>query len=52
MPCGGVPSEGAVAAALPRFVGEIDQVPPRYSAKNVNGRRGGYDLARGGAFFF
>ena len=50
MPCGGVPSEGAVAAALPRFVGEIDQVPPRYSAKNVNGRRG-YDLARAGVSF-
>lgn len=50
MSCGGVPSEGAVAAALPRFVGEIDQVPPRYSAKNVNGRRG-YDLARAGVSF-
>lgn len=50
MPRGGVPSEGAVAAALPRFVGEIDQIPPRYSAKNVNGRRG-YDLARAGVCF-
>lgn len=28
-----------VAAALPRFVGEIDQVPPMYSAVRVGGRR-------------
>ncbi|MFQ7079302.1 MAG: hypothetical protein ACLRSW_15955, partial [Christensenellaceae bacterium] len=37
-------------ALLPRFVGEIEQVPPRYSAKNVDGRRG-YDLARRGVEF-
>ncbi len=30
---------GALAAALPRFVGEISQVPPRYSAVRVGGRR-------------
>ena len=29
----------AVKAALPRFVGEIEQVPPMYSAVRVGGRR-------------
>ena len=29
----------ALAAALPRFVGEISQVPPMYSAVRVGGRR-------------
>jgi tRNA pseudouridine55 synthase len=29
----------AIRAALPRFVGEIDQVPPMYSAVRVAGRR-------------
>lgn len=50
VPCGEVPGEEAVAAVLPRFVGEIDQIPPRYSAKNVGGRRG-YELARAGVEF-
>jgi tRNA pseudouridine55 synthase len=30
---------GAIRAALPRFVGEIEQVPPMYSAVRVGGRR-------------
>ncbi|HET7753940.1 MAG TPA: tRNA pseudouridine(55) synthase TruB [Anaeromyxobacteraceae bacterium] len=29
----------AIAAALPRFVGEIEQVPPMYSAVRVGGKR-------------
>jgi tRNA pseudouridine55 synthase len=29
----------AVAAALPRFVGELDQLPPMFSAVRVGGRR-------------
>ena len=41
------PSAQAVEAALPAFVGEIDQVPPIYSAIKVDGRRA-YDLAREG----
>ncbi len=41
------PSVEAVQAALPRFVGEIDQVPPAFSAIKVNGERA-YDLARDG----
>lgn len=50
VPGGRIPSAEEIGAALPAFVGEIDQVPPRYSAVSVNGRRG-YDLARGGADF-
>jgi tRNA pseudouridine55 synthase len=41
------PSPDQVRAALPRFTGEIMQVPPRYSALKVEGERA-YDLARGG----
>jgi tRNA pseudouridine55 synthase len=41
-------SESAIRAALDRFVGEIDQVPPAYSAARVQGRRA-YNLARRGA---
>ncbi len=36
-----------VAAALSQFVGEIEQIPPMYSAIQVEGRRL-YDLARAG----
>ncbi|HLL88439.1 MAG TPA: tRNA pseudouridine(55) synthase TruB [Tepidisphaeraceae bacterium] len=36
-----------VDAALPRFVGTIQQVPPAFSAMKVGGRRA-YDLARRG----
>ena len=41
------PSVDAVEAVLPRFVGEILQVPPAYSAIKVDGERA-YDLARAG----
>ncbi len=47
---GRVPCAEEIAAALPAFLGEIEQVPPRYSAVSVGGRRG-YDLARAGAEF-
>jgi len=39
------PSADEIAAMLPRFTGEIVQVPPRYSALKVAGERA-YDLAR------
>jgi len=39
------PSPDEIAAALGRFTGEIEQVPPDYSAIKVRGRRA-YDLAR------
>ncbi|MBQ5930240.1 MAG: tRNA pseudouridine(55) synthase TruB [Clostridia bacterium] len=47
---GRVPNEREIEAVLPQFFGDIMQVPPKYSAKNVNGRRG-YDLARAGVEF-
>lgn len=36
-----------VLAAIPSFVGPLDQIPPMYSAKKVGGRKL-YDLARAG----
>jgi len=41
------PSAAEVEAVLPRFIGEIDQIPPAYSAIKVDGERA-YDLARAG----
>ena len=41
------PTLAQVEAVLPRFVGEILQVPPAYSAIKVDGERA-YDLARAG----
>ena len=41
------PTADQVRAALPAFVGEIQQVPPIYSAIKVDGERA-YDLAREG----
>jgi tRNA pseudouridine55 synthase len=41
------PSPDSVIAALPAFVGEIQQTPPVYSAIKVGGERA-YDLARDG----
>lgn len=41
------PPMAAVAAILEHFTGEIDQVPPVYSALKVDGKRA-YDLARAG----
>ena len=42
-----VPSESAVRAVIPKFIGRIVQVPPKYSAVHINGRRA-YELARDG----
>jgi tRNA pseudouridine55 synthase len=39
------PGGAEIRAVLPRFLGEIDQVPPLYSAIKVDGRRA-YELAR------
>jgi tRNA pseudouridine55 synthase len=44
------PDAAAVRAVLDRFTGDIEQVPPRYSAIKVDGQRA-YDLARGGEDF-
>jgi tRNA pseudouridine55 synthase len=43
-----LPSRAALEAAVPGFLGEIEQVPPAYSAKRVEGKRS-YELARAGA---
>lgn len=42
-----LPTIEQVRAALPQFVGEIQQVPPPFSAIKLQGRRA-YDLARAG----
>ena len=47
---GAIPSEEQIRSVLPKFIGELMQIPPKYSAKNVNGKRG-YDLARAGVEF-
>jgi len=41
------PSEADIRAALPQFTGEIEQVPPKFSAIKIDGKRA-YDLARAG----
>jgi tRNA pseudouridine55 synthase len=41
------PDAAAIEAAMPRFVGTVMQVPPRYSAIKIDGERA-YDLARDG----
>ncbi len=41
------PSDTEIEAALPAFVGDIQQVPPQFSAVKVDGERA-YDIARGG----
>jgi tRNA pseudouridine55 synthase len=41
------PSRANIESVLPRFMGEIGQVPPAYSAIKVDGQRA-YDLARAG----
>lgn len=47
---GHVPDEKEIEGILPTFLGDVMQMPPKYSAKNVNGRRG-YELARAGIEF-
>lgn len=45
-----IPTIEEINKVLPSFVGEIDQVPPNYSAKCIDGKRG-YQLARRGVEF-
>ena len=45
--CDDIPTREAVMEACERFVGEIEQIPPMYSALKVNGQKL-YDLARRG----
>ena len=44
------PTREQIEAALPAFIGDIEQVPPKYSAIKVQGERA-YDLARDGEAF-
>ena len=41
------PTLAEVEAVLPQFTGQIEQIPPKYSALKIDGRRA-YDLARAG----
>ncbi len=45
-----IPTSKELEEVLPKFVGKIMQVPPKYSAKNISGKRG-YQLARSGVDF-
>ncbi|MDE6372057.1 MAG: tRNA pseudouridine(55) synthase TruB, partial [Clostridia bacterium] len=45
-----LPQYQQILDLLPNFIGEISQVPPKYSAVNVNGQRA-YDMARAGKDF-
>jgi tRNA pseudouridine55 synthase len=47
---GNRPTKEEILAQMPRFIGEIEQVPPAYSAIKVEGERA-YDLAREGESF-
>ena len=45
-----LPSIDEVEIAITNFIGQIDQVPPKYSAIKINGKKA-YDLARSGVEF-
>ncbi len=45
-----IPTEEDIKQVCSRMIGDCDQIPPKYSAKNINGRRA-YDLAREGKEF-
>ena len=48
--CDKIPTLDEINGVLKDFIGEINQVPPKYSAKCINGKRG-YELARSGVDF-
>ena len=47
---GNVPSAEQIEEVIPSLCGDVMQLPPKYSAKNVGGKRG-YELARAGVDF-
>ncbi len=47
---GTVPARTEIERVLPKFIGKIEQIPPKFSARCINGKRG-YELARKGADF-
>ena len=44
------PTQAEIEAVLPQFIGDIEQVPPKFSAIKIQGERA-YDLARDGEVF-
>ena len=48
--CDFLPSRNDILAIIKSMIGKQNQIPPKYSAKNVNGSRA-YDLARKGIDF-
>ena len=42
-----IPTLNQVEESLKKFIGEIDQIPPMFSSKKINGKKA-YDLARKG----
>lgn len=48
--CDYIPSAEQISTAIPQFIGQITQIPPKYSALRINGERA-YDLARRGEDF-
>ncbi|MDR0571280.1 MAG: tRNA pseudouridine(55) synthase TruB, partial [Rickettsiales bacterium] len=42
-----IPSESSIQSVLKNFIGEIEQMPPAFSALKINGRRA-YEMARNG----
>lgn len=40
-----IPTIDEIKSVLPEFIGKIEQIPPKFSAKSINGKRA-YDLAR------
>ena len=45
-----IPTANEIKKIIPNFIGEISQIPPKYSAIHINGQRA-YDLARSGVDF-
>jgi tRNA pseudouridine55 synthase len=48
--CEKVPTIEEIRSIMGKFIGDIDQIPPKYSAKCIDGKRG-YQLARKGVEF-
>ena len=48
--CNVIPTLEQIKSVLPEFLGEIEQIPPKYSAKKIGGKKA-YDLARSGQEF-
>ena len=43
--CDYIPTKQEILNVLPNFVGKISQIPPKYSAKSIDGKRA-YEMAR------